>query len=204
MAVALVAGSAPQAHAQGLLDAACTVGSKFPIVDYQDYPTNSVGRGHNMAAFLRGKDASNADKDYMMLVWSRDSGKGEGGISFWNWDTPATWSAPTKKKHLVASQLREAHSTPVTNMFAPDWRTWVLQATPGFSVYNLASVATPAAGDELRHQWGQQGRRRVGSDLFGWLFRLVQCRQPSTTAAARSGSSRLRRLTFMSRRQTTA
>ena len=112
-------------------------------MDYQDYPTNGVGRGHNMAAFLRGKDASNADKDYMMLVWSRDSGKGEGGISFWNWDTPATWSAPTKKKHLVASQLREAHSTPVTNMFAPDWRTWVLQATPGFSVYSLASVATP-------------------------------------------------------------
>ena len=143
VAVALVAGSAPQAHAQGLLDAACTVGSKFPIVDYQDYPTNSVGRGHNMAAFLRGKDASNADKDYMMLVWSRDSGKGEGGISFWNWDTPAIWSAPTKKKHLVASQLREAHSTPVTNMFAPDWRTWVLQATTGFSAHNLASVATP-------------------------------------------------------------
>ena len=87
--VAVAAGGAPPGHAQGLLDATCPVGSRFPIVDYQDYPTNTIGRGHNMAAFLRGKDASNADKEYMMLVWSRDSGKGEGGISFWNWDTPA-------------------------------------------------------------------------------------------------------------------
>ncbi len=28
-------------------------------------------------------------------------------------------------------------------MFANDWRTWVLQATNGFSVYNLDSVAAP-------------------------------------------------------------
>jgi hypothetical protein len=79
----------------------------------------------------------------MLLVWSMDSGKGDGGLSFWNWDTPGTWSAPRLRKHLPASRLREAHSTPSTNMFADDWRTWVLQATTGFSVYDLDSVASP-------------------------------------------------------------
>ena len=70
-----------------------------------------------MAAFVRGKNAANIDSDYLMLVWSMDSGKGDGGISFWNWSQPDIWSAPTRAFRLVAPQLREAHSTPVTNMF---------------------------------------------------------------------------------------
>jgi hypothetical protein len=146
--VALVASAAmaagPAALAQDILDAACTPGDKQIVTDYADYPTNTVGRGHDMAAFVRGKNAAGVDKNCMMLVWSRDSGKDGGGISFWSWDQPATWSAPTLKRHFPAPQLREAHSTPVTNMFANgDWRTWVLQATTGFSVYNLDSVANP-------------------------------------------------------------
>ena len=97
-----------------------------------------------MAAFLTEKNAEGIDKNYMMLVWSRDSGRDDGGISFWNWDQPTSFTTPlTIKYRTLASQLREAHSTPVTNMFANDWRTWVLQAVPGFSVYNLDSVASP-------------------------------------------------------------
>lgn len=138
-AAPLVAG----AQAEGLLNAACTPGNKWIVRDYKDHPTSTVGRGHNMAAFVRGKNAAGADTDYMMLVWSQDSGKGDGGISFWNWDSPAVWSAPKLRKHFPAAPLREAHSTPVTNMFANDWRTWVLQATNGFSVYNLDSIVSP-------------------------------------------------------------
>jgi hypothetical protein len=133
----------PAALAQDILDAACTPGDKLIVADYKNHPTNTVGRGHSMAAFVRGKNAAGVDKNHLMLVWSQDSGRGDGGISFWSWDQPANWSAPTLKRHFPAPELREAHSTPVTNMFANDWRTWVLQATTGFSVYNLDSVADP-------------------------------------------------------------
>lgn len=139
---AAIAG-APIAQAGGLLDAACTPGTKLIVKDFKDHPTNTIGRGHDMAAFVRGKNAAGVDEDYMMLVWSMDSGKGDGGISLWNWDQPATWSAPALKFHHPSTTLREAHTTPVTNMFANDWRTWVFQATTGFAVYNLDSVANP-------------------------------------------------------------
>ena len=68
--------------------------------------------------------------------------------------------------------LREAHSTPVTNMFADVWRTWVFQATKGFAVYNLASVPAPPI----------LGR--------GMVPARPGCRASptATTAAARSGS----------------
>ena len=93
-------------------------GSKFILSDYKNAPANTIGRGHDMAAFVRGKNGANVDSDYLMLVWSMDSGKGDGGISFWSWGQPDVWSAPTRAFRLVAPQLREAHSTPVTNMFA--------------------------------------------------------------------------------------
>src|SRR5262245_20289143 len=105
--------------AEGILDAACTPGQKVIVTDYQG-PGTSNGRGHDMAAFLRGKNAAGVDTEYMMLVWSMDSGKGQGGISMWNWNDPTTWSAPALKYRLVAPPLREAHSTPVTNMAAND------------------------------------------------------------------------------------
>src|SRR3954470_301233 len=134
-------GSVPRASAQGQLDASCPVGARFTIKDYKTLPSTD-GRGHNMAGFVRGKDAAGVDRDYMMLVWSRDSGKGDGGISFWSWDQPGTWSAPVRKNRLLAAELREAHTTPLTNMFATDWRTAVLQATTGFSVFNLDWIAS--------------------------------------------------------------
>ena len=141
--VALVLAAVP-ANGAGILDAPCApLGSKYILSDYKNAPANTIGRGHGMAAFVRGKNAANIDSDYLMLVWSMDSGKGDGGISFWNWSQPDIWSAPTRAFRLVAPQLREAHSTPVTNMFANDWRTWVLQATTGFSIYNLDSIAAP-------------------------------------------------------------
>jgi hypothetical protein len=143
LAMGVLAISTGRSFAQDLLNATCTPGAKLLVTDYKNYPTNTIGRGHDMAAFVRGKNAAGVDQNYMMLVWSMDSGKGDGGLSFWSWDQPATWSAPSLKKHLPASQLREAHSTPVTNMVANDWRTWVLQATPGFSVYDLDSIASP-------------------------------------------------------------
>ena len=143
LALGLGAGI-PGAHAAGILDAPCTtLGQKLIVTDYQGAAIASNGRGHGMAAFVRGKDAAAVDTDYLMLVWSKDSGKGDGGISFYNWDSPSTWSAPTLRFKLTDAKLREAHSTPVTEMFANDWRTWVLQATNGFSVYNLDSVAAP-------------------------------------------------------------
>ena len=52
------------------------------------------GRGHAMAAFVRGRNAAGADSDYMMLVWSTDGGKGEGGISFYDWDQGPGWLNP--------------------------------------------------------------------------------------------------------------
>jgi hypothetical protein len=131
--------------AEDLLNASCTLGDKVVIKDFKDYPANTIGRGHAMAGFLTGKNNLGVDRNYMMLVWSRDSGRDDGGISFWNWDQPADFKTPpTLKYRGLAPQLREAHSTPVTNMFANgDWRTWVFQAVPGFSVYNLDSVAAP-------------------------------------------------------------
>lgn len=136
--------AAPTVQAQGLLDAACTPGQKVIVTDYQGAPSSTNGRGHDMAAFVRGKDGGGIDRDYLMLVWSKDSGQGAGGISFYNWDTPSSWGgAPVLRKKIVDATLREAHSTPVTNMFANDWRTWVLQATNGLSVYNLDSIAAP-------------------------------------------------------------
>lgn len=139
-AAILVAGDAP---AEGLLDAACAPGQKLIVRDYKDHPANRTARGHDMAAFVRGKNGAGVDSDHLMLVWSQDSGKGDGGISFYNWDNPASWTAPKLRKHWPQSQLREAHGTSVTNMFAGDWRTWVLQATTGFSVVDLDSVVAP-------------------------------------------------------------
>jgi hypothetical protein len=154
----------PTALAQDILDTTCTPGDKLIVTDYKNPPANTVGRGHDMAAFVRGKNSAGVDKNHMMLVWSQDSGKGDGGISFWSWDAPATWSAPTLKRHFPAPELREAHSTPVTNMFANgDWRTWVLQATPGFSVYNLDSVANP----QLVTTYGITAASRGGAGSTG-------------------------------------
>ena len=149
-------GSTGSMGAQGILDAVCTPGQKVIVTDYQG-PGTTNGRGHDMAAFVRGKNAAGVDTDYMMLVWSMDSGKGQGGISFWNWDQPTTWSAPKLKYRLVASPLREAHSTPVTNMVGNDWRTWVLQTTTGFSVYNLDSVAAPVLATSYTIKGGNKG-----------------------------------------------
>lgn len=135
----------PALHAQGLLDASCTPGQKVIVTDYQGVPNPTNGRGHDMAAFVRGRDAGGIDRDHLMLVWSKDSGRGDGGISFYNWDAPGTWGGPpVLRRKIVDARLREAHSTPVTNMFANDWRTWVLQATNGFSIYNLDSIVSPA------------------------------------------------------------
>ena len=87
LALGLGAGI-PGAHAAGILDAPCTTpGQKLIVTDYQGAAIASNGRGHGMAAFVRGKDAAAVDTDYLMLVWSKDSGKGDGGISFYNWDT---------------------------------------------------------------------------------------------------------------------
>ena len=142
--ILLMAGDPSPARAAGILDAACTPGQGPIVTDFQGAPGPTTGRGHGMAAFVRGKDAAQVDTDYLMLVWSKDSGQGDGGISFWNWDSPSSWGSPPKLRYkLTDPQLREAHVTPVTNMFANDWRTWVLQATNGFSVYNLDSVAAP-------------------------------------------------------------
>ena len=137
--------AAVPANGAGILDAPCApLGSKYILSDYKNAPPTRSARGHDMAAFVRGKNAPTMQtSDYMMLVWSMDSGKGDGGISFWNWSQPDVWSAPTRAFRLAAPQLREAHTTPVTNMFANDWRTWVLQATTGFSIYNLDSIAAP-------------------------------------------------------------
>src|SRR3954453_19382884 len=126
----------PGALAQALLDAPCPLGARFTIKDYKTLPSTD-GRGHNMAAFVRGKDTAGVERDYMMLVWSRDSGKGDGGISFWSWDQPGPWSAPVRKNRLLAPELREADSTPMTKMFATDWRTAVLKSRRGFSALNL-------------------------------------------------------------------
>ena len=170
-------GSTGSMGAQGILDAVCTPGQKVIVTDYQG-PGTTNGRGHDMAAFVRGKNAAGVDTDYMMLVWSMDSGKGQGGISFWNWDQPTTWSAPKLKYRLVASPLREAHSTPVTNMVGNDWRTWVLQTTTGFSVYNLDSVAAPVLATSYTIKGGNKGgagwmmigidHRPSYSAPFGW------------------------------------
>lgn len=140
---ASLAGGTAGADAAGLLNAACTPGAKSIVKDYKTLP-GTDGRGHGMAAFHRGRNAAGVDVEYMMLPWSMDSGRGDGGLSFWNWDDPATWSAPRRRKHLPVPRLREAHSTPTTDMVGGDWRTWVLQATTGFSVYDLDSVASPS------------------------------------------------------------
>ena len=144
-AVLWVAITAPAAQAQGLLDAPCTPGQKVIVPDYQGAPIPTNGRGHGMAAFLRGKDGGGVDHDYLMLIWSKDSGKGDGGISFYIGILPQAGKVfRYYARRSVDAKLREAHSTPVTNMFANDWRTWVLQATNGFSVDDLDSVATPS------------------------------------------------------------
>jgi hypothetical protein len=144
LVAALVGFDCPLAAgaAEGILHTTCAPGDKTIVTDYKG-PGTSNGRGHDMAAFARAKNGAGVDTDYLMLVWSMDSGKGDGGISFWSWDQPSVWSAPTLKFKVAAPPLREAHSTPVTNMVAADWRTWVLQATTGFSVYNLDSAAAP-------------------------------------------------------------
>jgi hypothetical protein len=96
----LMAPMALPVHGEGILNASCTPGSRFVIKDYKDYPANRIGRGHDMAAFLRGKNASGIDQNYMMLVWTMDSGKGDGGISFWNCEQPSAWSMPTLRRHF--------------------------------------------------------------------------------------------------------
>ena len=143
LVVAALTLGASTGRAEGLLNAACAPGQKLIVQDYKDPATSRTPRGHAMAAFTRGKNAAGVDTDYMMMVWSQDSGKGDGGISFWNWDNPQSWSQPRLKKHFPAPVLREAHSVPATNLFGGDWRTFVLQATSGFSVLDLDSVASP-------------------------------------------------------------
>ena len=139
-----MAGDPSPARAAGILDAACTPGQKTDRdrlpgcsePDHRPWPRHGGIRAR--------QERGPVDTDYLMLVWSKDSGQGDGGISFWNWDSPSSWGSPPKLRYkLTDPKLREAHSTPVTNMFANDWRTWVLQATNGFSVYNLDSVAAP-------------------------------------------------------------
>src|SRR5689334_3274295 len=49
----LSVGSAAPVRAEGILDAACTPGSKFIIKDYADKPANTQPRGHDMAAFVK-------------------------------------------------------------------------------------------------------------------------------------------------------
>ena len=67
-----------------------------------------------MAAFLEAKNAAGSDAEHMMLVWSQDSGKGDGGFSFYGWNNPASWSAPVRERRHAAPPIREAHSTPST------------------------------------------------------------------------------------------
>ena len=67
LALGLGAGM-PAAHAAGILDAPCTPGQKLIVKDYQGATIASNGRGHGMAAFVRGKDAAAVDTDYLMLV----------------------------------------------------------------------------------------------------------------------------------------
>ena len=86
MAALLATGAtAPEVQAGGLLDATCKPGNKLIVTDYEDVPTNQVGRGHDMAAFIRGKNAAGVDEEYLLLPWARDSGKDGGGFSLWNW-----------------------------------------------------------------------------------------------------------------------
>jgi hypothetical protein len=131
------------ARAEGILDAPCTPGSKFIVKDYADRPADTQPRGHDMAAFLRAKNATGVDTEYMLLVWAVDSGKPGGGLGFYSWDNPGVWSAPVERFTHPASQLREAHSTPLTNMVGGRWSTFVAEATTGFSVYDLSSAASP-------------------------------------------------------------
>jgi hypothetical protein len=145
-----LAGEPGAARAAGILNAACTPGDKFVVEDYADPPANTQGRGHDMAAFLRANDPAGVAAEYMMLVWAVDSGKPGGGVSFYNWDAPGTWSAPVRRARFAAPQLREAHSTPTTDMFGGAWTTFALQATTGFSVYDFGSVASPRLKTDYR------------------------------------------------------
>ena len=112
LALGLGAGI-PGAHTAGILDAPCTtLGQKLIVTDYQGAAIASNGRGHGMAAFVRGKDAAAVDTDYLMLVWSKDSGKGDGGISFFNWTSPSTWSATTLRFKLTDAK-RWWEGTPI-------------------------------------------------------------------------------------------
>ncbi len=131
------------ARAEGILDAACTPGSKFIVKDYADRPANTQPRGHDMAAYVKAKNAAGVDTEYMLLVWAVDSGKPGGGFAFYSWDNPGVWSPPVERFTYPASQLREAHSTPLTNMVGGHWSTFVAEATTGFSVYDLSSAAAP-------------------------------------------------------------
>src|SRR3954452_12219319 len=138
------------ARAEGILDAACTPGSKFIVKDYADRPANTQPRGHDMAAYVKAKNAAGVDTEYMLLVWAVDSGKPGGGFAFYSWDNPAAWSAPVERFTHPASQLREAHSTPLTNMVGGRWSTFVAEATNGFSVYDLTSAASPALKKDFK------------------------------------------------------
>ena len=166
------------ASAQGLLNAPCAVSnsSALQIKDYKTYPSTTNGRGHDMAAFVRGK---NARRRYRLhdagLVDGQRQGRGRHQLLELG---PADdLERSDAQASLVAPPLREAHSTPVTNMFATDWRTWVLQTTTGFSVYNLDSVAAPVLATELHDQ---RRRARVAPALpaicAGELRRLVRRR----------------------------
>src|SRR4051794_41757361 len=94
------------ARAGGILDAACTPGSKFIIKDYADKPANTQPRGHDMAAFVKAKNAAGVDTEDMFLVWSVDSGKPGGRFGFWSWDNPASRRAPVERLGYPAGQLR--------------------------------------------------------------------------------------------------
>ncbi len=175
-ALALGVAALSPAGAAGILDAACgSLDQKQMVTDYKGAPGPTSGRGHGVAAFVRGKDAAQVDTDYLMLVWSKDSGQGDGGISFWNWNSPSSWADPPKLKFkLTDPKLREAHSTPVTNMFPANSpttvrRTWVAAAPPTVSPSTI---------------WTSDRGTRAGQERRG-----PPARRPPTTAAAPSGSS---------------
>ena len=160
------------ALAVGLLDASCSPGSKQIITDHKD-EAGRIGRGHAMAAFLEAKGPLGNNSEHMLLAWSQDGGKGDGGFSFYTWNDPTTWSAPNRVRRHAAPPIREAHSTPSTNMAGNDWRTFILPTTTGYSVYDFDSVVNPVlkAGYSISGAGrGGRGSRAVCSGACATSF----------------------------------
>ena len=74
---------------------------------------------------------------------------------------------------LPGPKLREAHSTPVTNMVGDDWRTWVLRPLLG-SRSTISTAWPPGTVTDLHDPRQREGRCRVSSDLRLELRRLVR------------------------------